>query len=338
MSTTLVQKQPSKTLVIAAFAAVYIIWGTTYLAILLAIKHIPTFFLAGSRFLIAGLILYIWCRLQGEETPEAASLTKIAFSGILMNFLGTGSVVWVEQYLPTGIAAIIVATLPLWFVILDKREWKHNLSNIWIIIGLLVGFAGVMFLFGDRSGFSFRNDRMRVISLFVMLGGTISWAIGSLYSKYKHTGGSTTMKVSIQMMAAGIVALMIAFITGEQNKFSLSEVSINSFTALGYLIVMGSLVGYLAYVWLLSVRPPSLVGTYAYVNPVIAVFLGWLIADEKISRQQIIALIVILLGVVMVNLTKDKTKKYDSKNLARKSASGKSSRLSSVFTGNRLKR
>jgi drug/metabolite transporter (DMT)-like permease len=309
MSTTLIQKQPSKSLVIAAFAAVYIIWGTTYLAILLAIKHIPTFFLAGSRFLIAGQILYIWCRLQGEETPEVGSLKKIAFSGVLMNFMGTGAVVWVEQYLPTGIAAIIVATLPLWFVVLDKHEWKHYFSNIWIIIGLLVGFAGVMLLFSDRSGFSFRNDRMKLISFFVMLGGTISWAIGSLYSKYKHTEGSTTMKVAIQMSAAGIIALLIGFIKGEQNNFSLSEVSINSFAALGYLIVMGSLVGYLAYVWLLSVRPPSLVGTYAYVNPVIAVFLGWLIAGEQISRQKIIALVVILLGVVLVNFTKDKTKK-----------------------------
>jgi drug/metabolite transporter (DMT)-like permease len=308
-TTTLVHKQPSRTLVVAAFAAIYTIWGSTYLAILLALKHIPTFFLAGSRFLIAGLILYVWCRIRGEETPQSASITKISFSGILMLLIGTGAVVWVEQYLPTGIAAIIVATLPLWFVVLDKREWKHYFSNKWIIIGLLVGFAGVMLLFGDRSGFSFRNDRMKLISFFVMLGGTISWAIGSLYSKYKHTDGSTTMKASIQMMAAGAVALLIGFITGEHYKFSLSEVSMNSFTALVYLIIMGSLVGYMAYVWLLSVKPPSLVGTYAYVNPVVAVFLGWLIADEQISRQQIIALVVILLGVVLVNFTKDKTKK-----------------------------
>lgn len=308
MSNGLVYKKPSKTLVAAAFTALYIIWGSTYLAILLALKNIPPFFLAGSRFLIAGLILYIWCRAHGEETPEKASLGNITLSGILMLFIGTGAVVWVEQYLPTGIAAIIVATLPLWFVILDKRQWKNYFSNKWIIIGLLVGFAGVMFLFVDRTVFSFRNDKMKLISFFVMLGGTISWAVGSLYSKYKETKGSTTMKASIQMLASGVLALIIGFIVGEQNKFSFSEVSTSSLTALGYLIIMGSLVGYMAYVWLLTVRPPSQVGTYAYVNPVVAVFLGWLIADELISRQQIIALLVILVGVVLVNFSKDKKK------------------------------
>ena len=306
MFTTMVHKEPSRPLVIAAFAALYIIWGSTYLAILIALKNIPPFFLVGSRFFLAGFILYLWCRLQGEKLPALDSLAKISFSGILMLFFGTGAVVWVEQYLPTGVAAIIVATLPLWFVILDKRQWKNYFSNKWIIVGLLIGFAGVMMLFADKSSLNFTGDRMKLISFFVLLGGTVSWAIGSLYSKYKPVDGSTGMKAAIQMMAAGIFALPIGFITGEQNHFSFSQISFYSLTAMAYLITIGSLVGYMAYVWLLSVKPPSLVGTYAYVNPVVAVFLGWLIAGEQITRQQVIALIVILGGVIMVNLTKEK--------------------------------
>ena len=300
------QQQPSKALVIAAFASLYIIWGSTYLAILLALRTIPPFLMAGTRFAIAGLLLYLWCRLRGEKTPPLSSLTKISFAGVLMLFFGTGTLVWVEQYLPTGVAAIIISTVPLWFVLIDKRNWKINFSSKAIILGLTIGFAGVLLLFSGKSEFSFSGDKMKVISFIVVLIGSIFWAGGSLYSKYTATEGSTTIKAAIQMLAAGMVFLLVGFVLGEHRGFHIDNISFQSAASLIYLITMGSLVGYMSYVWLLSVKPPALVGTYAYVNPVVAVFLGWLIVGEPITGRQVIALAIILAGVIIVSFSKDK--------------------------------
>lgn len=310
-------KTPSKALVIAAFAALYIIWGSTYLAIFIAIKSIPPFLMAGARFIIAGLLLYTWCRLQGQPTPDTKSIGKISFSGILLLFIGNSGLVWVEQYLPTGLSAIIIATVPLWFVILDKRQWKYHFANKQIIVGLLIGFAGVLSLFAGNSRVDFYSDKMKLISFFVLIVGSICWVIGSLYSKYQPANGSTGMKASIQMMAAGVVSLFTGIGSGELHQFVWGNVSTESVLAVFYLISFGSLIGYMSFVWLMSVRPPSLVGTYAYVNPVVAVFLGWLIAHEQITWHQVLALAIILTGVIIVNFSKEKIQPHDSKNLAR---------------------
>jgi drug/metabolite transporter (DMT)-like permease len=307
MDTTLTHRaQPSQALVIAAFAAIYLIWGSTYIAILFAIKDIPVLMMTGIRFMTAGLILLIYSLSRGQSLPDIRSIGKISLSGILMLFFGTGSVAYVEQYIPSGLAAIIVATVPLWFVLLDKQQWKFNFSNKWIISGLLVGFAGVLTLFADKGSFSLSGDKTKLISFFILLAGTISWAGGSLYAKYKAVEAPASMKAAIQMLVAGLFSLLASAISGEFRGFVLSQVSTESIAALLYLILVGSLVGYMAYVWLLSVKPPVLVGTYAYVNPVVAVFLGWLIAHEQISNQQIIALMVILAGVILVTLSKEK--------------------------------
>ena len=298
-------KKPAQSLVIAAFAALYIIWGSTYLAIFLAIKSIPPFLMAGGRFFIAGLILYSWCRLQGEATPDIKSIGNISLSGVLLLFVGNSGLVWVEQYLPTGFSAIIIATVPLWFVILDKRQWKFHFANKQIIIGLLIGFAGILSLFAGKSNINFHDNKM-LISFFVLIFGSISWATGSLYSKYKKSNGSTGMKAAIQMMAAGLLSLVVGIGSGELQVFAWSNISMQSILAVLYLITFGSLVGYMSFVWLMSVRPPSLVGTYAYVNPVVAVFLGWLFANEQITWHQVLALVIILTGVIIVNLSKEK--------------------------------
>jgi drug/metabolite transporter (DMT)-like permease len=306
MENTLTRKEPSQLLIVAAFAAIYLIWGSTYIAIAIAIRDIPPLLMAGIRFASAGLLLYAFARIRGESVPDRRSIGNISLSGILMLFFGTGTLVWVEQYISSGLAAIIVATVPLWFVLLDKRQWKFHFSNSWIIAGLLIGFAGVLVLFADKQSFSFSGDKMKVISFFVLLAGTIAWAIGSLYSKYKPVEGSTVMKAAIQMIAAGTCALLAGIAGGEHHRIAWSAISWHSGLALLYLITLGSLIAYMAYVWLLSVRSPVLVGTYAYVNPIVAVFFGWLIASEPVSRQQLIALGVILSGVILVNITKEK--------------------------------
>jgi drug/metabolite transporter (DMT)-like permease len=308
MQPALTLRQPSKALIIAAFAAIYIIWGSTYIAIAIAIKDIPPLLMAGARFFIAGLIMYLYSRLRGESTPDTGSISRISLSGVLMLFCGTGSLAWVEQYIPTGLAAIIVATVPLWFVLFDKQGWKYNFSNKWIMAGLAIGFIGVMLLFADKKSIDFSGDKIKLFSIAILMAGTICWSIGSLYSKYKPVMASTGMKAAFQMMAAGLMSFVAGFITGEHHHLDFGAISSGSLLALLYLITMGSLVGYMAYVWLLSVRPPSIVGTYAYVNPVVAVFLGSLILNETINPKQLIALAVILGGVILVSFAKEKNK------------------------------
>ncbi len=297
---------PSKTLVMAAFTSVYLIWGSTYTGILLAIKTIPPFCMAGIRFFASGIILIIYCLIKGEKIPDKNSVFKNSLVGILMLFFGTTSLIWVEQFLPSGLCAITVAIVPLWFVFLDKKNYKQNFSDKFILIGLLVGFAGIILLFSGKSSVDLQHNTAQLIAFIVLVTSGVLWAIGSLYSKYANAAGSTFMKGGIQMMAAGLCGFISAFIAGEQHHFYLHKISTESWEALIYLVFMGSIVGYIAYIWLLSVRPPSIVGTYAYVNPVVAVFLGWFVAGETISFIQLIALIIILSGVLLVNFSKYK--------------------------------
>jgi len=305
MSNTPTHKEPSKSLVIAAFAAVYIIWGSTYVGIEMAIRSVPPFLMAGLRFFVAGFILYLWCVIKGEKTPPLASILKNSFSGIMMLGLGTTGLIWSEQYLPSGLAAVIVASVPFFFVILDKRNWRKNFTDKFIITGLLIGFAGILLLFEGKGSLNLHN-RQQLLGFIVLLAGTVMWAVGSIYAKYTVTMGSTLVKASIQMMAAGVAGFIFSFMAGEEPRFVWGTITGSSIYAMLYLVFIGSLIGYIAYIWLLSVRPPSLVGTYAYVNPVVAIFLGWLIAGERITTQQVLALFVILGGVLLVNMSKYK--------------------------------
>jgi len=287
-------KEPSKMLIIAAFAAVYVFWGSTYIAIALAIKSTPPFLMAAIRFFGAGIILFIWCIARGEKVPDKMSVSKNSLAGILMLFFGTTSLIWVEQY------------LPFWFVILDKKHWKDNFSDKFILIGLMIGLVGIVMLSANKGSIDWHGGKMQIISFFVLLFGSALWSIGSLYSKYSVTNGSTSIKASIQMMAAGLFALLVSSVVGEFNNFSWSQITMSSINAMLYLITFGSLVGFIAYIWLLDVRPPAIVGTYAYVNPAVAMFLGWWILNEKITTIQIISLFIILSGVLLVNLSKYK--------------------------------
>jgi drug/metabolite transporter (DMT)-like permease len=306
MEKTLIVKEPSKALVIAAFAAVYIFWGSTYIGIAIAIKSTPPFLMAAIRFFGAGIILFTWCIARGEKIPDKISVSKNTFAGILMLFCGTTALIWVEQYLPVGLCSIIISTTPFWFIILDKKHWKENLSDKFILIGLAIGLAGIIMLSSNKGSINLRGDKRQLISFFVLLCGSMLWSIGSLYSKYSVTNGSTSMKASIQMMGAGLFAFVVSLAAGEFTNFSWSQISTSSIEAMLYLITFGSLVGFIAYVWLLDVRPPAIVGTYAYVNPAVAMFLGWWILNEKITTPQIISLFIILFGVLLVNLSKYK--------------------------------
>ena len=298
-------KEPSKGLVIAAFAAVYLLWGSTYVGIALAIKTIPPFLMAGGRFFIAGFILFIYCILKGEKITDSRSFAKSSATGLLTLFGGTTALIWGEQFIPSGLAAVVIASVPFWFVLLDKRNWKINFSDKFTLLGLLVGFAGIILLFNGKASFDLHHKAQLIAVAVVMIGGFL-WAAGSLYSKYSGATGSTVMLSSIQMMAAGIAGFIASFIAGEPAHFVWSNVSMSSVYAVLYLVTFGSIVGYIAYIWLLQVRSPAIVGTYAYVNPVVAMVLGLFLNNEMIGGTQVAALIIILSGVLLVNLSKYK--------------------------------
>lgn len=294
--------QPATGLIIAAFAAIYIIWGSTYLAILFGLKTMPPFLLSGMRFSTAGAILLAWRLAQGEK-PALRPTLQNSFAGVLMLFGGTGAVVWVEQHISSGMAAIVVASMPFWFVLLDYRQWSYNFSQKLILGGVAIGFIGILVLFGTNTGdFSGKT----VYAMLVLLAGCILWASGSLYLKYTPGSQSAMLNAGIQMLAAGMFSAMVGWATGETQHFSFAAVSTESWLGLAYLVGFGSLIGYLSYVWLLGVRPVVQVGTYAYINPVVAVLLGCVFAGEPFTMRQMLALAVILGGVLLINLPKYK--------------------------------
>ncbi len=303
------RSEPSAILVILAFAAVYLIWGSTYLGIAVAIRSIPPMIMGGTRFLAAGLILFVWCYLVRKDRPRLTDWKQDGIIGALMIFGGNGAVVWVEQYLPSGLVAVAVASIPIWLAVLDRASWKVTFSRIMPVTGLVIGFMGVIFLFTSGQRITLNNSPLAMFSIPVLILGNICWATGTLYSKRIVSSTSVFQRVSIQMITGGLIYALAGFCTGEWRELTVDQISFPSVLALLYLIIFGSLVAYLAYIWLLTVRPAAQVGTYAYVNPAVAVFLGFLFNDEQFSAGMAGALVLILSGVVLINLSYRANKK-----------------------------
>jgi drug/metabolite transporter (DMT)-like permease len=301
-------KTPSNLMVVLAFATVYIVWGSTYFFIQKALHSFPPFFLGAIRFIVAGSLMMIWCVIQGEKLFDLKAMKTAIISGLLLLFVGNGVVIWVEQFLPSGMVAIMVSSSPLWFILLDSPKWHENFGNKSTIIGLIIGFAGVALLFSERiaGSISSLNNTRDLIASGLLIIGSMAWAGGSLYSKYKSSGNSATVNTTWQMMAAGVAFIPGTFISGEMNGLNLQAIPVDAWLAVLYLIIFGSIVGFSAYVWLLKVQPATKVSTYAYVNPVVAVLLGIFFANESITRLQILGLIVILGSVLLINLHKYK--------------------------------
>lgn len=292
-----------------SFAAIYIIWGSTYFALLIGVQTIPPFLLSATRFLAAGILLYAWCLWKREKQPDLSSLKRNAICGILMLFGGTVSVAWAEQYIPSSLAAIIVTGLPFWFVLLDKKQWPFYFSNKIILVGLLIGFAGVAILVGfDKSSHPFTGtSTMKTYGALAILCGGVAWTIGSLYAVYNPVKNSLLMNTSQQLLAAGLFCSVVSYLAGEHRSLHIQNISIRSWMALVYLVVMGSIIAYMSYLYLLKMRPAVQVSTYVYINPVIALLLGGIFAHETITFMQVIALFIILSGVLLVNMPKYKT-------------------------------
>lgn len=285
--------------VVMALLAVYILWGGTYLAMRFGVETIPPFLMAGTRFLIAGLVLFALEYKRGAALPSVQEWRGATLVGGLLLLGGNGGVVWAEQTVPSGIAAIIVATVPLWMVILAWLWQGGRRPTLTTALGLALGFGGIIALTGGNS--SSAEIRGSLAGYVVLILAAISWAAGSVYSRKAVSHSSPFMSTAIQMLAGGVLCLLAGLVTGEIARLDVVGISLRSLLSLGYLIVFGSLVAYTAYIWLLKVADTALVSTYAYVNPVVALLLGWLLGGEAVGGMVALAAALILAGVVIIS-------------------------------------
>lgn len=301
-------KKPAPLIIVyLAFAIVYVVWGSTYFFIQKALAGFPPFILGTFRFIVAGLLLITWCKFTGKEIFNKQTIKHAAVSGILMLGVGNGIVIWVEQFIPSGLVAIMVASAAIWFVILDKPKWKENLSSTSTVTGLIVGFIGVILLFGEQllHILSTNQSTTQIVGMILLILGPIAWAGGSLYSKYKSDPNSSiSVNTAWQMIAAGIAFIPGSLFSSEFKHFNWQHIPLDAWLSIIYLIIFGSIAAFSAYVWLLKVRPATQVSTYAYVNPVVAVLLSLCFTSEKITFIQLLGLVVILGSVLLINLAK----------------------------------
>ncbi len=286
-----------------AFSAVYVIWGSTYLAIKYAIETMPSFLMAGFRFLFAGGLLYVWARLSpGYERPTLRQWRTSLIVGTLLLAIGNGGVVVAEEYIPSSLAALLVATMPFWIVLLGWIFMNTGRPNLKVVLGLLLGFAGVAFLITGRGEASGSGDAGTgyYFGVAAIIVGTFGWAIGSLYGSRADTARSPILAAGMQMLTGGTVLILIGTVAGEWARFDLTVVSTASWLSFVYLVIFGAVIGYTAYSWLLKNVSPAAISTYAYVNPAIAVLLGWAVAGESMTGQMLIGAFVIVLSVALI--------------------------------------
>ncbi|MEP7290898.1 MAG: EamA family transporter [Chloroflexota bacterium] len=296
------ENPPSRWLLVAAFAAVYLIWGSSYLGIHFAIQTLPPFLMTGMRFVFAGALLFGWARLRGTPMPTRANWKAALISGGILFVLNNGAIVWAEGHgLPSGIAAVLIATLPMWIVLLTWLRPGGTFPGGIVIAGLIFGFIGILLLF-DLQG-----NTLYLPGVVAVLFGAFAWAYGSLYAKNAPLPKSTALATGMQLLCGGLLQFAIAIPTGELASFDPAQVSTVSWLAMLYLAIVSSIIAYSAFAWLMRVTTPTKVSTYAYVNPVVAVFLGWWLANEPLTPRTLIAAAIIIGSVIMINGYKGKT-------------------------------
>jgi drug/metabolite transporter (DMT)-like permease len=290
-----------RTQILLAFLAVYTIWGSTYLAIRFAVATMPPFLMAGVRFLIAGAILYLWLRLRGAERPKLIHWRSALVIGGLLLLGGNGGVSWAEVHVPSGLAALLVAAVPLWMALFDWIRPGGVRPTGLTLLGLVIGFAGVALLASQAES---SGTGPQLIGILALLVATCCWALGSLYARSAPVPSMPLLGTGMEMLAGGAVLVLVAGITGEFGQVHFAAISLKSLLALVFLILFGSLIGYSSYVWLLRHVSAARVSTYAYVNPVVAVFLGWAFASEPISWVTLVSAAVIISSVALITVSR----------------------------------
>ena len=296
---------PSRTALILAFTAIYLIWGSTYLGIRVAIETMPPFLMAAARFLIAGTVLFVFLKLRGAAWPTAHQWRVNAIIGTLLLLGGNGAVVWAEQYVPSGLTALLIGVSPL-FIVLTEWAWPGGTRPRSVTIAaLLLGFVGVTWLAAPWE--TPAHGGLHLGGVAAILLGCVSWSLGLIYSRRAQHGADSFVASALQMLGGGGALLLAAISHGDFAALQLSTITPRAWAAFCYLIVMGSLVGFSTFVWLMKHSTPARVSTYAYVNPVVAVFLGWLFLAEPIGPRTLVASAIIITAVAIITVQKNKS-------------------------------
>jgi len=308
MSSTSKQRSASSAAIWSALIAIYIVWGSTFLAIRFTVETMPPFLTAGFRFLIAGGVLYIFRRLRGDKAPLRLEWRSAAIVGLFLLVGGNGGLMWAEQRVASGIAALLIASVPLWIALLDALRPGGRRPDRWVIVGVLAGFAGIIILIGPAQLIGIEGQ-VDLVGAVVLLLAALSWAAGSLYNRGAKLPDSPLLGTGMEMLVGSFGLFILGTVTGEWSQMELTSFSTRSLLGFAYLVVFGSWVGFASYVWLLRVAPTMLVSTYAYVNPLVAIFLGSLLAGEALTPRVMLAVMFILGSVVLITLTNPATSK-----------------------------
>lgn len=278
------------------FGAIYLIWGSTYLGIRYAVETIPPLLMMGIRHSVAGVLVYLWARRSGVAAPEPRQWKFAVIAGAMLFLGGHGLLAWAEQKVPSGLAALMCATLPLWTVLLARVDGTERKLGFKAWAGVLLGFAGVAVLIGPGA----LREHLDLLAAVGAMASALVWVMGTAYTRRVAMPSSKLLSASMQMMSGGALLLIAGALTGETRHVQFASLTLRSVLALAYLIVFGSIVAFTVYTWLVSVSSPSRLSTYAYVNPVIAVFLGWALAGEALGARTLLATGIIVAGVVLV--------------------------------------
>jgi drug/metabolite transporter (DMT)-like permease len=290
--------------IILAFAAVYIIWGTTYLGIRVAVETMPPFLMSAVRFIISGVVLFLILRLRGAPLPRRVHWRSAVIAGAFLLVGGNGLITWAVQEVPSSTAALVVATVPLWMALLDWLVFKRARPGRRVTTGLILGLAGIILLIGP--GQILGTSRFSLPALLILLLAPIFWSVGSLYSREANLPENVFMATAMEMLAGGALLLLGGLLLGEWGQLDVASFSTRSLAAFAYLVVFGAIIAFTAFVWLMKVVPATKVATYTYVNPVIAVLLGGLILDEVITGTTITAVVIIVLAVILITTGRPK--------------------------------
>ena len=296
-ATSASKTHPSRVGVIAAFFAIYVIWGSTYLAIRYAVDAIPPLYTAGFRHLTAGTILLLWALAKGQR-PSWPQLRASVVIGFLFFLIGHGTLHWAETQVPSGLASLLIASEPIWVFLMASAAEKRWRMNGFLLAGVVLGLAGVALLLGRDVWFAGRGVFLGAVACLV---GAIGWSAGIIYSRRSHLSGSPLLLSALSLLAGSVMLLTTATIFGEYRGFSFHNVPVRSWLALAYLIVFGSVIAFTAYNWLLEHYSPTLVATHTYINPIVAVLLGWWFAAEHVSLSVLLSAAMVIAAVFLVD-------------------------------------